>query len=258
MRREPYKISSALLTLAVHAIFFVVLYLGLNWHSAQPEGMQVELWGQLPEAPAMPAAAAPPPSAPPKVEPSKVESPKPAPVVKPAAPPKAAIQMPDKKRKIEPEKPKEAPKPPPKPKKMTKAEQKQAMEDMQALEQQQDRDLAARQQQAAQAAKAASAIASEQQKYMGLISAKIRRNIVMPPDLTEKVEAKFVITLLPDGSLVNDPKMTQSSGNAAYDAAVMRAILKSQPFPLPADEATRIRFINPNQIKLKFNSQDEQ
>lgn len=253
MRREPYKISSGLLTLAVHILFFGILYLGLNWHSAQPEGMQVELWGQLPEAPAMPVQAAPPPPA----APAKVEPPKPAEAAKPAAPPKAAIEMPEKKRKIEEKKPKEAAKPA-KPKKMTKAEQKQATEDMHALEQEQDMDLAARQQQAAQAAKAAAAVASEQQKYMGLISAKIRRNIVMPPDLTEKVEAKFVITLLPDGSLVNDPKMTQSSGVAAYDAAVMRAILKSQPFPLPENQDTRIRFINPNQIKLKFNSRDEQ
>lgn len=255
MRGEPYKISSGLLTLAVHLLFFGVLYLGLSWHSAQPEGMQVELWGQLPEAPALPVRSAPPPPPP---APAKVEPPKPAQAAQQAAPPKAAIQMPDKKRKAEDKKPKEAAKPPPKPKKMTKAEQKQALEDMQALERQQDTELATQQQQAAQAAKAAAAIASEQQKYMGLISAKIRRNIVMPPDLTEKVEAKFVITLLPDGSLVNEPRMTQSSGNAAYDAAVMRAILKSQPFPLPADEATRIRFINPNQIKLKFNSRDEQ
>lgn len=253
MRREPYKISSGLLTLAVHVLFFGGLYLGVSWHSAQPEGMQVELWGQLPEAQPIPPHAAPPPPTPPKVEPVK-----PAESAKPAAPPKAAIQLPEKARKTEEKKPTEAAKPPPKPKKMTKAQQKQAMEDMQALEQQQDMDLAARQEQAALAAKAAAAIASEQQKYMGLISARIRSHIVMPPDLTEKVEARFVITLLPDGSLVNDPRMTRSSGNAAYDAAVLRAILKSQPFPLPEDQATRIRFINPNQIKLKFNSKDEQ
>ncbi len=250
MRREPYKISSGLLTMAVHVLFFGMLYLGVNWHAEQPEGMQVELWGQLPAEAAPPVPAAPPPPAPAKPEPVK-----PAEPAKPA-PAKAAIQMPGKKTKPEPKPAKEPAKPEPK-KKTTQAERKQANEDMQAMEQQEQQDLATREAREAQAAKAAAAISSEQEKYMGLISAKIRRNIVMPPDLADKVEAKFVITLLPDGSLVNDPKMVKSSGNAAYDDAVMRAILKAQPFPLPQDQAARIRFINPNQIKLKFNSKDE-
>jgi colicin import membrane protein len=250
MHREPYKISSGLLTLAVHVLFFGMLYLGLNWRSEQPQGMQVELWGQLPQQQVLPAPAAPAPP------PPKAEPPKP---VQPAkqAPEKAAIQMPAKKLKPEAKKPPPVPKPAPKPK-MTKAQREQAQADMRAMEQLEDTDLASRETQAAQAAKAAAAISSEQEKYMGLISAKIRRNIVMPPDVTANVEAEFLVTLLPDGSLVGDPKMVKSSGNAAYDAAVMRAILKSEPFPLPQEQAVRVRFINPNQIKLKFNSKDEQ
>ncbi len=255
MRREPYKISSGLLTLAVHVLLFGMLYLGVNWRTEQSEGMQVELWGQLPETQPIPAQAAPPPAPPPA--PAKPEPVKPKETVKPAPPVKAVIEMPGKKIKPEPSKPKEPVKPEPR-KKMSKAEQQRAAEDLKAMEQQEQQDLSTREAREAQAAKAAAAISSEQEKYMGLISAKIRRNIVMPPDLAEKVEAQFVITLLPDGSLVTDPKMVKSSGNAAYDAAVLRAILKAQPFPLPENPDVRIRFLNPNQIRLKFNSRDEQ
>ncbi|HKB60314.1 MAG TPA: cell envelope integrity protein TolA [Gallionellaceae bacterium] len=250
MRREPYKTSSGLLTLAVHLLFFGMLYLGVNWRTEQPQGMQVELWGHLPQQQVMPAAAAPAPP------PPQAERPRPAEPAK-QAPPKAAIQMPAKKLKPEVKKPAPAPTPP-QPQKMTKAQREQAQADMRAMEQMEDTDLASREIQDAQAARAAAAISSEQEKYMGLISAKIRRNIVMPPDVAANVEAEFLVTLLPDGSLVGDPRMVKSSGNAAYDAAVMRAILKSEPFPLPQEQAVRVRFINPNQIKLKFNSKDEQ
>lgn len=253
MRHDPYKLSSGLLTLCVHAFFFVMLYLGVSWQTQQPEGMQVELWGQLPQAPAMPAhvEAAPPP-------PEKVQPPKPREAVKPPpAPEKPAIQLPAKKPAAEIKKPKEAPKPEKK-KPVTKAEQKRMAEDMRALEQQEQQVLEAREAKDALAAKAAAAISSEEQKYRGLISAKIRRNIVMPPDVADNIVAEFIITLLPDGSLLNDPKMLKSSGNATYDNAVLRAILKAQPFPLPENEAVRVRFVNPNQIRLKFSPTDGQ
>lgn len=247
MYREQYKLSSGLLTLGVHLLFFGMLYLGLNWHAEQPEGMQVELWGQLPQSQTLPAPSAPPPP------PAQAAQPKPQ-QAEQQAPRKAAIEMQAKRVKPAAKQTSETPKK----QKMTKAQREQAMADMRAMEQLEDKDLSTRESQDAQAAKAAAAISSEQEKYMGLISAKIRRNIVMPPDVTHDVEAEFLITLLPDGSLVGDPRMVKSSGNAAYDAAVLRAILKSEPFPLPPDQAARARFINPSQIRLKFNSRDEQ
>lgn len=248
MYHEPNKISSGLLTLVVHALFFGMLYFGLQWHYEQPEGMQVELWGNLPQQQVLPVRSAPPPPPSPAAQ-----QPKPA-QAEQQVPKKAAIEMQAKKVKSAAKKPDEKPKK----HKMSKAQRKQAMADMRAMEQLEDKNLANREAQDAQAAKAAAAISSEVEKYMGLISAKIRRNIVMPPDLEKNVTAKFSITLLPDGSLVADPRMVSSSGSAAYDAAVVRAIVKSQPFPLPPDQAARARFLNPSQIRLKFNSKDEQ
>jgi colicin import membrane protein len=38
-------------------------------------------------------------------------------------------------------------------------------------------------------------------------------------------------------------RVTQSSGNAAYDDAVVRAIEKSSPLPLPSDRDARAAFV---------------
>jgi colicin import membrane protein len=47
---------------------------------------------------------------------------------------------------------------------------------------------------------------------------------------------------LPTGEVLS-VRVTQSSGNVAYDDAVMRAIEKSSPLPLPADREARAAFV---------------
>jgi colicin import membrane protein len=42
---------------------------------------------------------------------------------------------------------------------------------------------------------------------------------------------------------VQSVKITRSSGNPAYDDAVVRAIQKSSPLPLPADRDARAAFV---------------
>lgn len=69
-------------------------------------------------------------------------------------------------------------------------------------------------------------------EYKFLIAAKIRRNIVMPPDVQDSFQAEFDVTLMPSGSVLS-VNLTKSSGSRAYDSAVMRAILQAQPLPLP-------------------------
>jgi colicin import membrane protein len=253
---EPYKYSSVLLTLAMHAIFFTALYLGVNWQVRQPEGMEVELWGELPETNAHPAPMAPPAETPP---PKPVQA-KPKPAETPAPPAKSDIDLAGGKKKTEVSKPKEATKPEQK-KKPSKAELKRNQEDMQVADQGADvavsKEQADNKEKAALAAKANAAIKSEVEKYKELIRSKIRNNIVLPPDVPDNALAVFVITLLPDGSvLLDDVKLVKSSGNAAYDSAVERAILKTNTLPLPKDEAARARFINPNHLELKFSPKD--
>jgi len=242
------------LTLIMHVIFFTVLYFGVNWRAQQPEGMEVTLWANLPEtdnhlAPStQPAVAKPAP-------PQKVEPTKPNEAEKPALPAKADIELAEKKKKPM-VKSKEDVKLGPK-KGLSKAEHQRALAEIEAqgnqLELAEQRDMANR---AAQAAAESAGISSEKEKFIGLIRSRIRRNIG-PSDVADDALAVFVVTLLTDGSVL-DVKLRKSSGNAAYDSAVERAIWKAQPLPLPQDEAARNLFINPKQLLLKFSPKEKE
>ena len=214
---EPYKVPAGLLALAVHAVFFILLYFGFSWHTQPPQGMVVDLWDSLPNVKTTHTRAVvrPPPK---KVEPPKpVEPPKVLEPPKSVEQPKAEIEV--KEKNAPPEKPKPVVQPKPEPKPAPKV------------------DVQAEQQAAAQrAAEAAQAAARGRMinEYIGRIRAKIRRNIVMPPAVPDNALAIFDVTLLPDGS-VFVVKLKRPSGNNAYDNAVERAIKLSDPLPLPPD-----------------------
>jgi len=236
--REPYKLPAGILAVAVHGAFFALLYFGFSWQT-QPSGtMSVELWQSLPGAGAAPSAppkveeAAPPQKA---VEP-EVAQPQQEKVVEPE------IVMPDKKTKPE----KKKPVPVPEKKIKTKSAEQERAEKAEKIAEQAARERA---EQAARArAEQAAAMGRVVDEYTGKINSKIRRNIVMPPDVADDARAEFSVTLLPGGSVLS-ARLTKSSGNAAYDNAVERAILKSQPLPLPADVAMFNKF---RELKLVF------
>ncbi|MCL2075523.1 MAG: TonB C-terminal domain-containing protein [Betaproteobacteria bacterium] len=74
---------------------------------------------------------------------------------------------------------------------------------------------------------------------MGKIQAKVRSNVVQLPNISGNPEAEFLVRLLPTGEVVRDPRLVRSSGNSALDDILLRAILRSTPFPLP-DNSTVI------------------
>ena len=78
-------------------------------------------------------------------------------------------------------------------------------------------------------------------EYKAKIQAKIRSNIVEPPDVAQDARAEFLVTLLPGGAVLK-AELKKSSGNRAYDDRVERAILKSDPLPLPQDVQLFNRF----------------
>jgi len=241
MHSEPNKFSAGLLTLAVHTLFLGVLYMSVRWQPHQPEGMEVELWSNLPVAASV---AAPPPAPPQEVE-------------QPPAPDKVDISMGHKKKTEEAEKQKASKDEKQKTKKLTEAERKKLLDEMMAQSDQADESaLSENAARAELANRGAAAISSEMNKYKEMIAAKIRRNIIMPPDVREDLVTEYVIVLLPDGSLLGDPKVIKSSGNAAYDSAVGRAIIRAKVMPLPKDEQLKARFINPNQLRLRFSPSD--
>ncbi|MBP6367839.1 MAG: cell envelope integrity protein TolA [Nitrosomonas sp.] len=103
---------------------------------------------------------------------------------------------------------------------------------------------------AAQQAAARNLVTNEVSKYKALILAKIRSRIVMPPDLPGNPVAEFNVTLLPGGDIL-DVRLSKSSGHAAFDSAVERAIFLSKPLPLPPDPALFGEFRNLN-IKVHY------
>jgi len=229
-RAEPALGASLALAAAVHLLLLFVLLVGVRWQNRPPETMVVELWSAPPvvEAPEPPRPA-------PVVEPEPV---KPEPIVEK---PDIAIKEPPKpKPKPEPPKPKPKPEPPkpvakpepPQPTFRERAAQKQIQEELareQAAlalerERQQIRDLLARESNAARDR----AIAG----WVDKVRAKIRGNIVLPPDLQGNPEAVFDVVQLPTGEVL-DARLRKSSGHKGYDEAVHRAILKASPLPKP-------------------------
>lgn len=252
--QEPYRFPAWILALLVHGVFFSLLYFGFSWQTqkvaSQAAAMSVELWQSLPE-PAPPVVV--------KIE--KVTPPSPPPP--PEVVDKPDIVMPENKPKKPVEIKPEVVKPPPKPEakkpEVKKIEVKnpevrpegkvaangvkggvvsgapggQATADSQAA-----RDKAAQE-------SAAGRVVDE---YSGKIKSKIKRNIVMPPGVANDARAEFTVTLLPGGTVLN-VHLTRSSGNPTYDSAVERAILKSDPLPLPEDQGMFKRF---RELNLSF------
>lgn len=222
-REDPGRKASAALAVAVHVALAVLLVYGIRWQTRSPEAVEVELVRALP-APA-PAAVAPPepePAPPPKIEPK----PEPRPEPKPAPPAKPDIAL-KEKEKPKPE-PKPVPKAEPKPNKVDPLLDRELKD----LEAQRRKQMAARELEQLKSDQAAVARSKATADYIGKIKGKIKGNIVLPPDIRGNPEAIFDVVQLPSGEILS-VKLKKSSGHAAYDNAIERAILKSSPLPKP-------------------------
>jgi len=233
---EPHKLPAGILALAVHSVFFALLYFGFNWHR-QPFSsptMSVELWRSLPEEavappvnPKIEEAVQPPQqkiAEPDIVMPEKKEAAiKPVearPEIKKLAP-KAVEQVKPKNNKQQIARPDA---------RIAKQQAARAQAELLRQEEQAASEQAARDKQAELAAAKGRVV----DEYQAKIRAKIRSNIVMPPGVAKDASAEFLVTLLPGGSVLN-AELKKSSGYGAYDNAVERAIFKSDPLPLPPD-----------------------
>ncbi|MDR2240724.1 MAG: TonB C-terminal domain-containing protein [Zoogloeaceae bacterium] len=230
-RPDPGKTASAALALAVHAALIILLVYGIRWQTRAPEAVEVELV----------RASAPPPAAvtPPMPEPA------PEPVIKPGPKPDIAIK--EEKPKVLPEPkpvPKPEPKPAPKPSTPKPSYADALNRELQDIEKQKaDREL--------ENIAAATTRAKAMTDYIGKIKGKIKGNIMLPPDIKGNPEAVFDVVQLPSGEILS-VKLKQSSGHAAYDDAIERAIRKSSPLPKPEDKALFER-----SLTLKFRPQEE-
>lgn len=245
---EPYKLPAGILALVMQGAFFALMYFGVSWEAQPTQGMVVDIWESLPEPENIPAKDENPPLE--SVEPVKppeapklskpVELPKPKAVV----PPKADIQLVEKKKPL-PKPVEHAPASVPSPAPQPSAAELQKVAQAEAEQNAQREQARIRAEEASQAGRVIN-------EFVGKIQAKIKSNIVRPPDVPKGARAEFSVTLLPGGTILN-VRLTKRSGDDSYDKAVERAIYKSQPLPLPPDVALFSKF---RDLKLGFNAYD--
>ena len=252
-------------TAVVHGLLLALFLVSFQWKTVQPMNVaQVELWDSVPSPRAEPAPPPPPEPTPQPETPKVVEPVKPEPKVAPEPEPKSEIQtkkapaMPPKveKPKPEPIKPKEEkPKEPPKvdktkmdPDALKKLQQALLAEDAQSQKNDVAKPAASPAgSKTAQVAQAGTPNASEVDKYKGLISNKIKQHVNKQLCGADKaIKVTFMIALMPTGEVMGRPKLMKESGMSSCDDAVERAILESQPLPVPtsADLFSQFRELN--------------
>jgi colicin import membrane protein len=235
-RRDAGLLRSFTLAAAVHLALIAIMFLGVRWQIHTPESISVELW-EPPPAPPAPKVEAPKPE--PKVEPKPEPKPEPPKIEKPEIVEKAPPPKPKPEPKIEA-------KPKPRPDDFKKRMQEQLAREQKSI----DQDRQAREAKDRLAREQAAARASALGQYIAQIQRKVRSGWILPQELQGNPEAVFNVVQLPTGEIIS-VRLAKSSGNAAYDAAVERAILKASPLPLPAQ-----RDLFDRELKLTFRPRD--
>ncbi len=244
----PGKRAAVVLALTVHLLLAAFLFYGIRWQTKMPAAIEVELVSASPQ----PAAPAPPLVEPPPQQAEPLPEPKPEPKAEPKAevkppplPPKPEIAVKGKPVKVAPPKPQYDPFQKQLEEEIKQTDVRKKFADDEKLLKKLDKekaDLAA-----------AAALSRAQRAWQDNIAAKIKGNIVRPANATGNPEAIFEVSLLPDGSLVGEPKLRKSTGTPALDAAIERAIKKSDPLPKPADPTVFQRVLT-----LKFRPLEDQ
>ena len=271
VEHEPGRGAAALLAVLMHILFFILLVFGISWQSRHPQVTAVDLWSDLPPPPqpVEPPKPAPEVKAPPAPMPEARPEPKPEP--KPEAKPepvKPDILLKEKAEKEKAEREKAEKEKAEKRKleqqqKLAVANRKAAEERQHLIKEQEAKEDAARQLQqdreaalkALQADQAAAQAAAQDRlikDYIDKIQAKIRRYVVVPPDIQGNPQAVYKVVLLPGGDVLS-ATLVKSSGVPAYDGSIERAISKAQPLPLPPDPAQFPKF---RELDLQFRPND--
>ncbi len=269
--KEPGKKIAIFLTVLMHLVLILFLWIGVRWQSKEPVGVDAEIWD------VQTRAAAPAPQIsyvpPPRIE-NKMQKTQPTAEQKVLVPDseiaiarareEKKLQLLKKKRleeqqkelKLEAEKEQQQRKD-----NLLKEQKKQAFA---KLEQQKKADALIEQQRldnlkrlTGQTPGSGDAVKSTgnnrvDPSYAGRIAAKIKSNMVYvgTDNGLGNPTVDFRIDLFPDGSLRGVPRKTKSSGVPSFDEAVERAITKSAPYP--ADTSGKV----PSTIPLTYRLKD--
>lgn len=86
--------------------------------------------------------------------------------------------------------------------------------------------------------------------YIAQIKSKITENLSLPNGTVGRSDVEYKLHILPTGEILT-VTLVRSSGNAAIDTAVERAILKSGPLPVPSIPSLFQEF---RELRLSFSS----
>jgi len=259
-QKLPGMRSGLALAIAAHVLLIVAIAWSVHWKSSEPEGVEAELWAAVPQT-AAPRVEAPQPQPQPQPRPTP-----PPPVVQPAPPTPVQqdAQIAIEKERAAREKAKqdelqraEA---------ARKAEELKKREDAKKLEAERQRlaDEAEKKKLAEQAKKDearqaaireanlkrmmkeaggsddplasgnAARTAGPSAGYAGRIKARIKPNIVLTAAIDGNPLATVRVRVAPDGTIVGK-QLLKSSGSAAWDDSVLRAIDKTEKLPTDTD-----------------------
>jgi len=243
--------QAGVFTVLVHGMLLALFLVSFQWKTVKPISItEVELWDSLPSPnakPLLPEPALPEPPESPKV--FEQEQPE----IKKAPEPEAKAEIQIKKVPVTPPKI-EKPKEPPKPDKAKAGERlKQLQQALLAEDAQSQKHEAVKPEaspegsKTAQLSQSGSPNAGEIGKYKGLIGSKIKQHVNKQLcGSSQSLEVNFKISLMPTGEVMGHPKFIKGSGMPACDEAIERAILESQPLPVPtsADLFSQFRDLN--------------
>lgn len=259
--------------LVVHGLLVLALTWGVGWQRDTVVVAEAELWSRLPQQAAPRAVEpepepTPPPRPVPKPEPVRPAPPPPAPAAQDA---QIAMQKKQEAERLKQQQAEQQRREAQRQEAQRKAEQQAQRERQEKLA----RDKADRERQAKQEAQLeaerkknlermmgqANAMGSATARgtatqssgpsasYAGRLVARIRPNIVFTDMISGNPRAEVEVRALPDGTIVGS-RLLKSSGHAAWDDAVLRAVERTGR--LPQDENGRV----PSTLILGFRPQD--
>ena len=262
-RAEPGALRAFGLAMLVHLLLLTALTWGVSWKTKdQSLSFETELWSALPQE------AAPPLEAPPPPPPEPVAPPAPPP---PAPPPKAevipnadiAIEREKKRLALEKKKTQALAEKAEKAKKIEEAKKLAEAKAKAASQAKQEAKKVAAQKE--QLAKKEAALEAKQRKenlermnaqlgatgaadakgtaqrasgpsasYGGKVRAKVKPNIVFTEDIAGNPVAEVEVRTTPGGTITSQ-RLVKSSGNKAWDDAVIKAIIRTETLPRDTD-----------------------
>ena len=262
--RDAGSVRAFTLALLVHGLLIAALTWGVNWkRSDQSVSFEAELWSNVTQE-AAPVIASPPPE--PAVKATEVQPP-PAPDVD------IALEQRKKRKQLEQLKKAEALAEKEKEKALQAKEdlaKRKALEDAKKLEakkqqakeqtstaalDKQRRENIARTMGLAGASGADNATGSAQKSsgpsasYGGKVRAKVKPNIVFTDAIEGNASAEVEVRSSPTGTIMSQ-RLVKSSGNKAWDEAVIKAIIRTETMPRDVDGRV------PSPMILEFRPRD--